>query len=45
MGNPGHGHSRCEGTGDYDVFKERWTGGTETKHRRKRRGLREKLKT
>lgn len=25
MGNPGHGHSKYEGTGDYDVFKERWT--------------------
>lgn len=25
MGNPGHGHSKYEGIGDYDVFKERWT--------------------
>ena len=25
MGNSGHGHSKYEGIGDYDVFKERWT--------------------
>lgn len=23
MGNPGHGHSKYDGIGDYDVFKER----------------------
>lgn len=24
MRNSGCGHSRCEGTGDYDIFKGRW---------------------
>lgn len=38
MGNPGHGHSKCEGIGDCVVFKDEQSR-PETKHRRKRRGL------